>query len=246
MVAAPVGFQCPVCVGESARLVPPTRSALGARVRRHPRRATQALIALNAVAYLLTLLGGQSLLVEYGMVGGAIAAGEWWRLLTAPFLHAGLWHVGLNMMALWVLGGTLEPMLGRWRFVAVYLLSGLGGATASYLFSDPRVLSVGASGAVFGLLGAILVALRRLNRDTSGVVVLLLVNVALGFAFPGIDWRAHLGGLVVGAVVTAAFVYSPARYRSAVGWGTVAGVLLVLAWLVAWRTEQILALVGLA
>jgi membrane associated rhomboid family serine protease len=203
------------------------------------------LIGLNAVAYLLTLVTGQRLLVEYGMVGGAIAGGEAWRLFTAPFLHAGLWHVGLNMLALWVLGGTLEPLLGRWRFVAVYLLSALGGATASYVFSDPRVLSVGASGAVFGLLGAILVALRRMNRDTSGVVVLLLVNVVLGFAFPGIDWRAHLGGLVVGAVLTAAFVYSPPRYRAAIGWGTAAGILLVLAWVVSWRTEQLLALVGL-
>jgi membrane associated rhomboid family serine protease len=204
------------------------------------------LIGLNAVAYVLTLLRGQRLLIDYGMLGAAIAGGEWWRLVTAPFLHAGLWHVGLNMLALWVLGGSLEPMLGRWRFVAVYLLSGLGGATASYLFSDPGVLSVGASGAVFGLLGAILVALRRLNRDTSGVVVLLLVNVVLGFAFPRIDWRAHLGGFVVGAALTVAFVYAPARYRTAIGWGTTAGILVLLGWLVGWRSEQILVLAGLA
>jgi membrane associated rhomboid family serine protease len=202
------------------------------------------LVVLNLAVYLLTWLSGDRLLVDFGMLGVAIAAGEWWRLLTAPFLHAGLWHVGLNMFALWVLGSQLEPLLGRWRFVTVYLLSALGGATASYVFSAPTALSVGASGAVFGLLGAFFVALRRLDRDTSGVVALLAVNVALGFVFPGIDWRAHLGGLLVGALVTTGFVYGPARRRTLVGWGSAAGVLLLLVLTVSWRTDQILALLG--
>jgi membrane associated rhomboid family serine protease len=244
MVPAPVGFQCPGCVEQARRRLPPVRSPLGATVRREPRRATQVLIGVNLLAYVATWLTGDRLLSDYGMFGLAIASGEWWRLLTAPFLHAGLWHVGLNMLALWVLGGQLEPLLGRWHFVTVYLLSALGGATASYLFSSPTTLSVGASGAVFGLLGSFFVALRRLDRDVSGVVALLAINVALGFAFPGIDWRAHLGGLVVGAVVTAAFVYAPRGMRSVLGWGTAGAVLVLLAVAVSWRTEQILALVA--
>jgi membrane associated rhomboid family serine protease len=244
MIPAPVGFQCPACVEQARRSLPPTRSALGGPVQRRPQVATKVLVGVNLVAYLLTWLTADRLLVDYGMLGVAIASGEWWRLLTAPFLHAGLWHVGLNMFALWVLGGQLEPLLGRWRFVAVYLLSALGGATASYLFSSPTVLSVGASGAVFGLLGAFFVALHRLDRDTSGVVALLAINVVLGFVFPGIDWRAHLGGLVVGAVVTAGFVYAPTRWRTWLGWGTAVAVLLLLMMAASWRTDQIVAALG--
>ena len=104
------------------------RTALGGVARAEPYRATQVLIGLNVALYVLTLLSGDRLIVDYGMFGAAVAAGEWWRLLTAPFLHAGLWHVGLNMFALWILGGLLEPLLGRWRFVAVYLVSAVAGA----------------------------------------------------------------------------------------------------------------------
>jgi len=217
------------------------RSQLGGVARPNPRRVTTSLIGVNSVLYALTWLSGDAVLREFGLIGVAVAAGEWWRLLTAPFLHVGLWHLGLNMFALWVLGGVLEPLLGRGRFLVIYLMSALGGAVASYAFSNPGSISVGASGAVFGLLGGLLVALRRLNRDVSGVVALLLINVALGFVFPNIDWRAHLGGLVVGALVTAAFVYAPARYRTAVGWGTIAAVLVGLSAVVTWRTEQVLS-----
>ncbi len=222
--------------------MPPVRTPLGGVARRQPRRATGVLIAANALVYALTLIGADRLIVDYGLLGVAVASGEWWRLLTAPFLHAGLWHVGLNMLALWILGGVVEPLLGRWRFVAVYAVSALGGAVASYAFSSPVVFSVGASGAVFGLLGATLVVMRRLNRDVSGVVALLLVNVAIGFAIPSIDWRAHLGGLLAGAVVTAAMVSVPRRYSAAAVWGAAALLLAGMAWVVDWRTSQILAL----
>jgi membrane associated rhomboid family serine protease len=113
---------------------------------------------------------------------------------------------------------------------------------ASYAFSSPVVFSVGASGAVFGLLGAPLVVMRRLDRDVSGVLALLLVNVAIGFAIPSIDWRAHLGGLLAGVVVTAAMVAVPRRYSSAAAWGAAALLLAAMAWVVDWRTTQILAL----
>ena len=230
MVTAPVGFQCPACVAEGQRRVGPVRTSLGGVARAAPYRATQVLIGINVVAYVLTLLSSDRLIVDYGMFGAAVAAGEWWRLATAPFLHAGLWHVGLNMFALWILGSLVEPLLGRWRFVAVYLVSALAGAVASYAFGNSGVISVGASGAVFGLLGATIVALRRLNRDVSGVLVLLVINLVLGFVFPGIDWRAHLGGALTGAAVAAVLAYAPQQSRvlwQALGVLAVAGFLVV-------------------
>lgn len=242
MITAPVGFQCPACVAEGQRRVGPVRTSLGGIVRAQPYRATQVLIGINAAVYALTLLTGDRLVLEFGMFGVAVAAGEWWRLMTAPFLHAGLWHVGLNMYALWILGTLVEPLLGRWRFVAVYLVSALGGAVASYAFSDPRIISVGASGAVFGLLGATIVALRKLNRSVSGVMALLAINVVLGFVFPGIDWRAHLGGLLAGLVLTSAMVAVPRRHIATGAVAATASVLAALLAVTAWRTDQLLAL----
>lgn len=202
------------------------------------------LIGANVVLYLGTVVTGDRLVLDYGMFGAAVASGEWFRLVTAPFLHAGLWHLGLNMLALWILGGLLEPLIGRWRFVAVYLASALSGAVASYAFGSPVVISVGASGAVFGLLGATLVSLRRLNRDVSGVVVLLVINVGIGFVVPNIDWRAHLGGLLAGLVLSAAMLAVPRRYAVAGAWGALAGVLAALAAITAWRTDQLLSVLG--
>ena len=242
MIAAPVGFQCPSCVAEAAARVPRTRTAVGGIARAQPRRATTFLIGLNVVLYVFTLLSGDRLVVEYGMFGAAVASGEWWRLMTAPFLHAGLWHVGLNMLALWVLGGVVEPLLGRWRFVAVYLVSALGGTVTSYALTGPGVISVGASGAVFGLLGSTLVVMRRLNRDVSGVVVLLLINLVLGFVLPNIDWRAHLGGFIAGALLMLIMVSTPRRVASAATWGGVAALLALMAAVVGWRTDQLVSL----
>jgi membrane associated rhomboid family serine protease len=244
MIAAPVGFQCPSCVAQARQQVRPVRTALGGVAHAEPYRATQVLIGVNVLLYLLTLLSGDRLIVDYGMFGAAVATGEWWRLLTAPFLHAGLWHVGINMIALWVLGGLLEPLLGRWRFVAVYLVSAVAGAVASYAFNTPLVISVGASGAVFGLLGATLVAMRRLNRDVSGVLVLLVINGVLGFVLPNIDWRAHLGGLIAGLLLTAAMLSVPRKRAVAGAWAAAIAVLVGLYALTLWRTDQLLAVLA--
>ncbi len=107
-------------------------------------------------------------------------------------------HLLLNMYALYLFGPPLEAALGRLRFIVLYLVSALGGSALSYAFSQPGDPSLGASGAVFGLLGAYLVVNRRLGRDTTSVMVLLAINFAYGFLVPRIDWRAHLGGLVAG------------------------------------------------
>ena len=243
MTAAPVGFQCPECLSEGARTVRQPTTVLGAQVReRGGDLVTKVLIGINVGVWLLGAavgfgsLAGRFALFRLQFFGGeafGVADGEWYRMLTSAFLHQQIWHLALNMFALWILGSALEPVLGRWRFIALYLLSALGGAAASLATSN--VVSFGASGAVFGLMGALFVVLRRSGRDVSAVLVILALNLVLGFVVPGIDWRAHLGGLVTGAVLAYAFAHAP-RGRRALVSGLVCVVTLVLiVVLVAWR-----------
>jgi len=146
------------------------------------------------------------------------------------------------MYVLFVLGPPLERILGHARFLLLYLVAALGGSVASYAFSDIRTVSVGASGAIFGLMGALIVAGRRLRTDIRQVAVLLGINVVIGFIAPGVDWRAHLGGLVVGAGMAAILVYTPQLFRGRRQLWQVSGtvvVLLMLAVVTVWRTGQI-------
>jgi membrane associated rhomboid family serine protease len=140
-----------------------------------------------------------------------VGAGEWWRPLTAGFLHIGPIHLLFNMLALYVLGRDLETVLGRGRFVAVYLVALLGGSAAVMIFSLPGQQVAGASGAVFGLMGGLVVVLRRLRFPLGQVIGLIVVNIVISVVIPGISIVGHLGGLVVGAVATAAIVYAPGR-----------------------------------
>lgn len=244
MNSAPVGFQCPECVSQGAKAGRQGRTVLGGEVRQRGDIITKTLVALNVVVWLAGLawpsspntlyglfaqsIGTNELAARLGLVLGSgddqfsigVVDGEWYRLLTAAFTHEQIWHIGLNMLALWVLGSSLEPVLGRWRFVALYVLSALGGTAASLLAAAPYSLSYGASGAVFGLMGALFVIMRRLGRDTGAVVVILAINLVIGFTVQGIDWRAHLGGLVVGGVLAAVFAYAPRERRPA--WSIVA------------------------
>ncbi|WP_216852760.1 rhomboid family intramembrane serine protease [Phytoactinopolyspora halotolerans] len=142
-----------------------------------------------------------------------VVDGQWYRLLTAAFMHDAWWHIGMNMLALWILGSALEPVLGRWRFIALYVLSALGGSAVSLLGAGDYTMSLGASGAVFGLMGALFVVMRRLGRDVSAVVAILGINVVIGFTASGIDWRAHLGGLVAGGLVSLFYAHAPREHR---------------------------------
>ncbi len=152
---------------------------------------------------------------DFGMVYPGIDGGGVYRLITAMFIHYGLIHLLLNMWALWMLGRNLEAVLGPARFLALYLLAGLGGNVAAYLVS-PGSLSAGASTAVFGLFAAFFVILRRLGRDTSAVIGILVINLVLTFTVPSISIAGHLGGLVTGALVGAALAYAPTKNRTAV------------------------------
>jgi membrane associated rhomboid family serine protease len=243
MRSAPVGFQCPDCVGEAARTVrqPVTISGGGLITKPY---VTWTLIGLTVAVFLWQFAVGVGAVAEdYGMWPfGIVLYGEWWRLLTAAFLHGSWLHIAFNMYVLFVLGPTLERVLGHVRFIVLYVVAALGGSVISYTFSDPRTVSVGASGAIFGLMGALIVAGRRMRWDITQVLILLGINVVIGFLSPEVDWRAHFGGLVVGALVAGVFVWTPAPFRAVRGLWQTLGVLLILAVLVAvtmWRTGQL-------
>lgn len=239
MTAAPVGYQCPECVRQGNQAMREARTPLGGRVHERGNLVTITLIALNVAIWLAGAVAGfgqltnRFALVALGPVDGrlgGVLTGEWYRLLSAAFVHVQVWHIALNMFALWIIGSSLEPVLGRWRFIALYLMSALGGSTASLMAMGFGGASVGASGAVFGLFGALFVVARRFGRDVSAVLVILAINVVIGFTIPGIDWRAHLGGLITGAVLAYAFAHAPRSHRAIFSATAVAVVAAILAW----------------
>lgn len=205
---------------------------------------TWTLIGLTVSIFLWQYITGiNASAADYGMWPDVIfRSGEWWRFFSAAFLHGSWLHIAFNMYVLFIFGPVLERVLGHLRFTVLYVVAALGGSIASYAVSDPDVTSVGASGAIFGLMGAAIVAGRRLRWDVTQVLVLLAINVVIGFFSPGVDWRAHFGGLVVGALVAAVFVWTPAPFRSARALWQTLGVLAILGALVVmtmWRTGQL-------
>jgi membrane associated rhomboid family serine protease len=248
MIPASVGFQCPECVREGNKDVRTARTVFGGSVSGDTGVVTKVIIGLNVVAFVcqVAISGFEQRFYDLGLqldprtgqlIG--VADGEVYRLLTSAFLHGGVFHLLLNMYALFLFGPHLEAALGRVRFVALYLVSALGGSALSYAFAAPNQPSLGASGAVFGLLGAFLVVNRRLGRDTSGVMVLIAINFGYGFLVPNIDWRAHLGGMVSGALVALAFAYAPRERRTLVQVAGTVAVLAAVVALVVWRTAEL-------
>ncbi len=240
-IPAPVGFQCPECVHAATAAQRTPTTVAGGQLITAP-VVTYALIAINVVVFGLQWLGGvNQVAADYGMWPAGIAVNdEWWRLLSAAFLHGSILHIAFNMYVLFALGPTLERVLGHVRYIVLYLVAAFGGAVVSYaLAPDVRTVSVGASGAIFGLMGALVVAGRRLRYDVTQVLILLGVNVVIGFVVPGVDWRAHLGGLVTGAAVAAVMVLPSRAHR--VLWQVlgVTGIVLLLFVVAAWRTQQI-------
>lgn len=209
-------------------------------------RVTYALIALNVAIFGIQFLQGiDTLAVDYGMWPIGIARdGDWWRLFTSAFLHGSFIHIAFNMYVLFFLGPTLERILGHTRFLILYVLAALGGSVASYWFSDINTVSVGASGAIFGLMGALVVAGHRLKYDITQVLILLGINVVIGFISPNVDWRAHFGGLVIGALVAAIMVLPPKRIRIRAQVAGIAALLVLLIVLTIIRTEQIQELIA--
>ena len=238
MIPASVGFQCPECVKEGNKSVRQARTVFGGRVTTDPGWVSKVIIGINVVVYILqqTVTG---FTFRFENIGLYVADGDYYRLLTAAFLHASILHIALNMYALYLFGPPVEAAIGRVRFAALYLVSALGGSALSYAFANPLIPSLGASGAVFGLLGAYLVLNRKLGRDTSGVMALLVINFVFGLVVPNIDWRAHLGGLITGSLCAVAIAYAPADRRTAVQVGGIAAVAVLVAAVIVWRTAAL-------
>ena len=236
MTPAPVGLRCPEHSGKPQGLQKVTAAVTGSGSRSSGNLITMILIGLNVAVYALELAAGSSVggtanwifnhgaLVGNGLYQGGnlygvplhqtfsgahmigVSHGEWWRLITSAFLHLGPFHIGLNMMSLYFVGGILEQVIGRWRYLLLYVTAGLaGGAGALYL--TPNTPTAGASGAIFGILGALLVLERRGNIATGGQVFgLIVLNLIFTFTFSGISIGGHLGGLAAGFVVMLSFV----------------------------------------
>lgn len=245
MRAASVGHQCPECVAAGAKTVREPRTVFGGRISGSTSQISIAIVALNVAAFLAGLLLGERALQERfaniagpvrfvpgGELGG-VATGEYYRLFTAAFLHANVVHLALNMFALAQLGPVLESALGRVRFLTLYVLAALGGSTLSFLVSDQGVLGVGASGAIFGLFGAYYIVVRHLGGETRSILALLAINLVITFSIPIIDWRAHLGGLVTGALIAVALTGVPrGEHRGQLQAAACAGIALLLLGLV--------------
>jgi membrane associated rhomboid family serine protease len=207
MVFAPVGIRCPDHAGQAQGAARVTRGVRRASYEGTGAVVTKALVAINVGIYLLELgLGGElngtgnRIYAEGVLYGPFVADGEWWRLFSSMFLHYGPIHLLLNMLALWWFGAAVEQVLGRGRYLLLYLVSGLAGSAGALLL-EPNAFTVGASGAIFGILGAAFVLERQRTYVLGGGALgIILFNIVFTFAVPGISIGGHLGGLVGGAL----------------------------------------------
>jgi membrane associated rhomboid family serine protease len=231
MRSASVGQQCVDCIGQGARSTRQASTAFGGRPAAGA-VVTWTLVAINVVIFLATWVR-PNIVTDLEMVGYAtygfggplhgVAAGEWYRLITSAFLapatgqgSLGFLDIAFNMWALVFVGPALEGLLGRLRFLGVYLLSAVGGGVMYYFLAPENAPAVGASGAIFGLFGAWFVVSRRLRLDTRGIAMLIAINLALSFFFHNIiAWQDHIGGLLTGVLLTAAYAYAPRKNRAA-------------------------------
>jgi membrane associated rhomboid family serine protease len=248
MRPASVGYQCPQCVSEGVKTTRSGRTAYGGRRSSNPALTSQILIAINAAVWLLILATGGSqspwvyrlaLLPTSGVarVGNGlerftgVSDGAYWQLVTSMFTHVDVWHIGFNMLALWFLGPQLEAAVGRTRFLTLYLLSGLTGSAFVYWLAPASGTTLGASGAIFGLLGGLLVIAIKVRADISQLLLWIGLNfviTVLGRGF--ISWQGHLGGFLGGAFIGLVLAYAPRKHRAvwqAAGIGLLAVAVLV-------------------
>jgi membrane associated rhomboid family serine protease len=223
MTQGPVGIRCPDHASAGGKAPAPTRVARSATrsLSAYGPFITFGLIGLNVGVFVLgLLLGGEingtgSWIYEKGVLVSTavdssgqvigVSEGEWWRLITATFLHYGLVHLGMNMLVLWFIGPPLEEYFGHWRYLLIYVVSGLAGSAGALVWS-PNALTVGASGAIWGIMGAALVLeARRIWVFGGQAMGLVVFNLAITFLIPGISIGGHIGGLIGGGLCALAF-----------------------------------------
>jgi membrane associated rhomboid family serine protease len=251
MRPAAVGFHCPDDVQLARKSVRAPRTAVGARLRTSGRPfLTWSIIALNVTAYIATAIGSvrgvnenhtTRLFADWLLVPQTVAQKhEFYRLITSTFLHYGLLHILLNMLALAMIGPYLERLLGAWRFLAVYLLAALGGSVAVYVFGSRYTAVVGASGAIFGLFAACLLLVGELGLDPRTLIATIVLNFVLTFSVPDISKLGHVGGFVLGGLATVAIAGLPRRRHMMPAGVQLIGLALLLGALVValvWRTS---------
>lgn len=223
MREASVGFQCPTCIVEGAKTIRQPRTIAGGRVSGREGVVSLTLIGLNVVGFLLTLASGgnsgkvfeSGAMLSSTVVNGTgeiltgVADGDYWRLVTSAFLHEGVLHLAFNMYALYLFGPFVERALGIPRFIAAYLTAAVMGSVFVYWLAPPNTLTIGASGAVFGLFGLALMLLLRAKQDVRTLLVLLGINAFISVAGSNISWQGHLGGFIAGAILGATFAFAP-------------------------------------
>lgn len=257
MIPGAVGFQCPLCVQTGIRQTRQAELPYGGTRSRQPELTSWGLIGLNLAVWLLILATGSSaspllhqlalqvegmcvvdnlyvVSAEAAQCSGAggqwwpgVASGGWWQILTSAFVHLQLMHLGFNMLALYFLGPQLERILGRARFLALYLISAITGSTLVMWLSEPHVTTLGASGAIFGMMAALLLLAWRLGGNYQQILIWIGINIAITiFGAGSISWQGHLGGFLGGLGVTAALVFLPKKHRR-LQWPLIALVTLV-------------------
>jgi membrane associated rhomboid family serine protease len=231
MQPASVGFQCPTCVREGSRGTRSARTPYGGQRTGNPALSSQVLVAINVAVWVLILAtggSGSSLVDKLALTPFArfvpadgapqlvvgVADGAPWQLLTSMFTHVSPIHIGFNMLVLWTLGPQLELAVGRIRFLAIYLISGLAGSAAVLWLAPAYSATLGASGAIFGMLGALLVIAVKVRGDVRGIATWIAINFVLTFLVANISWQGHVGGFVGGLLVGAAVVYAPRQHRA--------------------------------
>ncbi|MDQ6687711.1 MAG: rhomboid family intramembrane serine protease [Actinomycetota bacterium] len=258
MRPASVGFQCPSCVKEGAATTRSAQAPYGGQRVANPQLTTLVLIGINVVVWLAVVAtgGSQGALFQklallpkstlFRFPDGSlqliqgVSGGAGWQLLTSMFTHAQPLHIGFNMVALWFLGPQLEQVLGRARFLALYLLSGLTGSVAVMWWSGVHTQTMGASGAIFGLLGGLLVVALKVGADTRQILMWIGINAVFTISLRStVSWQGHLGGLVGGALIAALISYAPRERRRSVQWGGLAAVLVVSVVLVVVRAAAL-------
>ncbi len=240
-----MGIQCVDCVREAAKVAPRTRTVFGGAVRQGRPVVTLTIVGLCVASWVLQLTTGGAWTQRWAFAP-VLGVEEPWRFVTTAFLHATTpLHILFNMYALWLVGPFLEQAFGRTRFIALYLLAALGGSVAYLIPTSPTPgggwlsAAVGASGAVFGLFGAIIPVLRRMGRNAGQIVALIAINMALPFVIPNIAWQAHLGGLAIGLVLGAAFARASRERQALVGWAAPTAIGLSLVVLAVWKYASV-------
>ncbi|WP_138274787.1 rhomboid family intramembrane serine protease [Rhodoluna limnophila] len=209
--------------------------------KRSPARVTLGLVSLNLAIWLLQIFPGSNLTSQLAFVPLSVYT-EPWRMITAGFAHSesNPLHVLLNMYSLYIFGSILEPMLGRLRFLAVWLISVFGSSVAVMYLNTPDTWVIGASGGVFGLMAAYFVVLRAVGERSQSLLGLIAINLVFGFIMPGVSWQAHLGGLFAGGAMTAVYANTRNRYQRSTQLIGAIGVVLVFVALTFYRMQTML------